>query len=86
MHLHFHLSQKTRLSSHGFFLWQTFKFQLSEERFPTLRVLRETEQELQMNIAREIDIMLRKMKGTPEVANYEDRCDADNKHSGDFCS
>lgn len=72
------------LSSSGFFYPQSFKFRLSEERFPTLKVLRETEQELQMNISREIDIVLRKIKGSPEVTNYEGRCVAD-KHLGDFC-
>jgi hypothetical protein len=46
-------------------------------------MLRETAQKLQTNIERELDIVLRKMKGIPEVTEYENRCVAD-KHPGDF--
>lgn len=50
-----------------------YKFQLSEDRFPVLTLLREKEQTLRDTIEKQIKAVLRKLKGSTEVLEYEGR-------------
>lgn len=50
-----------------------YKFQLRIERFPALTILREKEQMLQDTIGKELKSILRKLKGSPEMLEYEGR-------------
>ena len=51
----------------------TFIFRLQEEKFPHLTKLRSKEQQLVETIDREMKIILRKTKGSPESLDYEGR-------------
>lgn len=50
-----------------------YRFQLSEDRFPALSLLREKQQTLQETIEKDIKSVLRKLKGSPEVVEHEGR-------------